>query len=89
MVLTASDVRSAVKKYTGLSWQVETDTDERIVLTRSSYVYEFEKRGSVWELKIFNERESCSEPMCSLSPVKEENVFDDIPKLTPSKLRRK
>jgi len=90
MALTAEAIQSAIESYTGLSWSIEESSDELIVLSRASNVYEFKKRGGAWEMTIYTESDGGElDEMCSLSPVPEDDVLDDIRKLTPKKLQRK
>lgn len=86
--LDANDVQSAVEDYTGLSWVVEVDTDDCIVLSRASYRYEFENKGGAWQLNIYDENKSETEPQWSLSPVPTGDVLDDISAFTPKELQR-
>lgn len=89
MSVTTQDVKSAVEEYTGLSWKVETNEEEHIVLSRSSFLYEFEQKGSAWELRIYDETHSSDEAKWTVSPVKSENVIAEIEQFTPKELQRK
>lgn len=89
MVLTTQELRSAVEEYTGLSWQVETEQENRIVFSRASYLYEFEKKGEVWELRIYDETESVTDAKWSVGPVDAENVVSEVSQFTPKELQRK
>lgn len=88
-MVSVSDIQVAVEEYTGLSWSVEVDSGDRVVLSRSSLLYEFEKVGDEsWELRLYNEREG-EEPLDVVSPVVGNEVVSEVERFTPQGWRRR